>query len=152
MVRHKCHIYQSHKPHEAFIGIGDKPTLEPLKGVRHTNPIKRALYYQSLLDEGKVDSKAELAKHLGVVRSRISTVLNLLNLDEEIQDFLLGLDDGDERLRFFNERRLRPIALIKGKGIQKEQFWKIIEANDWEVSLCRHPASKFHNGIVSVST
>ena len=124
--RHKCHIYQAHKPHSAFIGIGGKPALEPLKGVRHTNPIKRALYYQSLLDGGKVDSKAELAKHLGVVRSRVSTVLNLLNLDEEIQDFLLELDDGDERLKVLNERRLRPIALMKDREVQKERFWKLI--------------------------
>ena len=127
MARHKCHIYQTHKPHEAFIGIGEKPALEPLEGVRHINPIKRALYYQSLLDEGKVDSKAELAKHLGVARSRVSTVLNLLNLDEEIQDFLLGLDDGDERLKILNERRLRPIALMKDREMQKERFWELID-------------------------
>jgi len=30
----------------------------------------------------------------------------------DIQDFLLGLDDGDERLKILNERRLRPIALM----------------------------------------
>ena len=107
LARHKCHIYQTHKAHEAFIGIGKKPVLEPLEGVRHTHPIKRALYYQQLLDEGKVDSHAELARHLGVVRSRVSTVLNVLNLDKEIQDFLLLLEDGDGRLEMFNELECR---------------------------------------------
>ncbi|MCZ6633989.1 MAG: hypothetical protein O7G87_11335 [bacterium] len=76
----------------------------------------------------KVDSKAELAKHLGVVRSRVSTILNLLNLDDEIQSFMLSLDDDDKRLKALNERRLRPIALIKKKGIQKERFWNLLVA------------------------
>ena len=67
-------------------------------------------------------------------RSRVSTVLNLLNLDEEIQNLLLGLDDEDERLVLFNERRLRPIALIKEKGIQKGKFFDLIGENE-DVSL-----------------
>jgi hypothetical protein len=64
----------------------------------------------------------------------VSTVLNLLNLDEEIQNLLLGLDDEDERLVLFNERRLRPIALIKEKGIQKGKFFDLIGENE-DVSL-----------------
>ena len=63
---------------------------------------------------------------MGIVRSRVSTVLNLLNIDEEIQDFLLSLDDDDRWFKILNERRLRPIALIKEKGIQIERFWELI--------------------------
>ena len=73
-----------------------------------------------------MDSHAELADHLNVVRSRVSTVLNLLNLDEEIQDFLLSLSDDDKRLKVLNERKLRPIALIKDREAQKRRFWQMI--------------------------
>lgn len=73
-----------------------------------------------------MDFHAELAEHLGVVRSRVSVVLNLLNLDEEIQSYILGLDDTDERLEVLNERRLRPIALIRDKEIQNEEFWNLV--------------------------
>ena len=52
-----------------------------------------------------MDSHAELAKHFGMVRFRVSTVLNLLGLDDdEILEFLLDLDDADERLKLLNER------------------------------------------------
>lgn len=39
---------------------------------------------------------------------------------------ILLLEDGDGRLEMFNERRLRPIALMKEKEIQKEQFWNLL--------------------------
>ena len=126
----KFQVFQIHRSNTPFIGIGKKPVLDAVTGVRHTNPIKRALYYQQLLDESRVDSHAELAEHLGVVRSRVSTILNLLNLNDEIRSFMLRLDDDDERLKLLNERRLRPLALIKEKGIQKEQFWDLIGGND----------------------
>ena len=35
-------------------------------------------YYQSLLDSGKFESRAALARHLGVSRARVTQVLNRL--------------------------------------------------------------------------
>ncbi len=87
------------------------------------------------------DSHAELAKHLGVDRSRVSVVLNLLKLDEEIKEFILGLSDGDVRLKVLNERRLRLIALVKDREVQKEQFWKILNPCPFRV-FSRSPSAQ----------
>ena len=40
--------------------------------------MERAQYYQSLLDSGVVESRAELARHLGVSRARVTQVLRRL--------------------------------------------------------------------------
>jgi len=40
--------------------------------------MKLARYYQSLLDSGKVESRAALARFLGVSRARVTQVLNRL--------------------------------------------------------------------------
>ena len=37
-----------------------------------------ARYYQSLLDSGEVETRAELARYLGVSRARVTQVLNRL--------------------------------------------------------------------------
>lgn len=46
-----------------------KPTRDPLRLAR---------YYQSLLDSGKFQSRAALARHLGVSRARVTQVLRRL--------------------------------------------------------------------------
>ncbi len=43
------------------------------------DPLKLARYYQSLLDSGKFESRAALARYLGVSRARVTQVLNRLN-------------------------------------------------------------------------
>ena len=43
-----------------------------------TDPLRIALYYQSLLDSGKFESRAALARFLGVSRARVTQVLNRL--------------------------------------------------------------------------
>jgi hypothetical protein len=42
------------------------------------DPLRLARYYQSLLDSGKFESRAALARHLGVSRARVTQVLNRL--------------------------------------------------------------------------
>ena len=43
------------------------------------DPLKLARYYQSLLDSGKFENRAALARYLGVSRARVSQVLRLLD-------------------------------------------------------------------------
>ena len=44
--------------------------------------MRLARYYQALLDSGKFESRAALARHLGVSRARVTQVLNRLkNVD-----------------------------------------------------------------------
>jgi hypothetical protein len=39
------------------------------------DPLKLARYYQSLLDSGKFESRAALARYLGVSRARVTQIL-----------------------------------------------------------------------------
>ena len=48
---------------------GEKPARDPLQLAR---------YYQSLLDTGKFESRAALARFLGVSRARVTQVLSRL--------------------------------------------------------------------------
>jgi hypothetical protein len=43
------------------------------------DPLKLARHYQSLLDSGQFESRAALARHLGVSRARVTQVLKRLN-------------------------------------------------------------------------
>ena len=43
------------------------------------DPLRLARYYQSLLESGKFESRASLARFLGVSRARVTQVLNRLN-------------------------------------------------------------------------
>lgn len=51
-----------------------KPKAEEPPKPRH-DPLHLARYYQSLLDSGKFESRAALARFLGVSRARVTQVL-----------------------------------------------------------------------------
>lgn len=93
----------------------------------YPNPLKEARRYKQLLDEGQATSQADLARSLGVSRAKVTQMLNLLKLDEEIQEFVLNLDDTDERLRVLTERKLRVLARIADKRAQGHRFWRFVE-------------------------
>ncbi len=65
-----------------------------------------------VFDIGILESRADLARILDVFRAKVTQMLNLLKLDEEIQEFMLGLEDTDKRLGVVTERRLRQISKI----------------------------------------
>jgi hypothetical protein len=56
-----------------------KSKTEPAPKERR-DPLKLARYYQSLLDSGKFESRAALARYLGVSRARVTQVLRRLDL------------------------------------------------------------------------
>jgi hypothetical protein len=78
--------------------------------------------------QGKVKSRAELAKKEGVSRARITQILNLLNLAPEIQSYLLTFADR-KTLQILTERRLRTIAKITNQKQQMKKFRKLIFEN-----------------------
>ncbi|MFI4851974.1 MAG: hypothetical protein ACIAZJ_22950 [Gimesia chilikensis] len=45
--------------------------------------MRLAFYYQSMLDSGEVSTRAELARHLGVSRARVTQVLNRLKPSQD---------------------------------------------------------------------
>ena len=52
--------------------------IDPGKATR--DPLRLARYYRSLLDSDKFESRAALARFLGVSRARVTQVLNRLKL------------------------------------------------------------------------
>lgn len=84
----------------------------------YVNPITLALRYQALLK--KHDNYSELAKSLKVSRVRVFQVLNLLNLNDKIKNYLLSVED--PKLCLFTERRLRPLTRIKDPDEQVKLF------------------------------
>ena len=90
-----------------------------------TNIFREAVRCKSILDEGEVTSRTALARREGVSRARITQILDLLKLDQDIQDFLLGLDAEDPRLRNVTERKLRELVKLPAEE-QRAMFWSII--------------------------
>ena len=131
-------IYQEFKNRTPIFYIG---TFEPTDPKTYTNSIKVALHYKRLLKQGLVQSKADLARHLGVSRAKVTQMLNLLKLDVDIRDFMLELEDTDERLRVLTERRLRPLTQRGDRNVQRTQFWKIVGTQISDVDLERYSHS-----------
>ena len=119
------HIRRNKKP---IIAIGHKPKKQFVtQKLQHLNYIKRALYYHELLQKGHVQSQTELAKHVGISRTKTRLTLQLLKLDEEIKDFILRLDDTDPGLDFLSVYRLQPLLQLKSKERQRRKFREMIE-------------------------
>ena len=52
--------------------------------------------------------------------------MGLLKLPEEIQRFLLGLND-QRAIRFFSERRIRPLLMTQDATRQMAEFNRMLE-------------------------
>jgi ParB-like chromosome segregation protein Spo0J len=78
-----------------------------IKPVRtHPNPLLVALKYKSLLNTPGIDSQANLARKVGVSPARISQMLRLLKLPQEIQQAVIRMGDPLPP-REVTERKLR---------------------------------------------
>jgi hypothetical protein len=55
------------------------------------DPLKLERYYQSLMDSGKFENRAALARHLGVSRARVTQVLRRI---KNVQKRNSGRQDG----------------------------------------------------------
>lgn len=77
-----CLVTRSRKDRNVhLLPRGDlSATLGPSKSTKAKHdPLARARFYQALLDEGIVESRAALARHLGVSRARVTQVLKRLS-------------------------------------------------------------------------
>jgi hypothetical protein len=69
--------------------------------------IHKAILWQKMLDDGVVESLNQIAEKEGLTtRARVTQIMNLLKLPDEMREFLLGLDQPGE-IRKYSERRLR---------------------------------------------
>jgi hypothetical protein len=78
-----------------------QPLDRPKKHIIHN-----AIQWKKMLDDGQVGSLSELAKKVGLTRARVTQIMNLLKLPDELQKFLVDLNDPKE-IRRYSERRLR---------------------------------------------
>jgi hypothetical protein len=68
--------------------------------------IHKAIRWKKMLDDGAVRSMSEIAGNEGLTRARVAQIMNLLKLPAEVKEFLVGLDDSREIMKY-SERRLR---------------------------------------------
>ena len=112
MIRDKCFVYQVFTNRQAQIRIG-KHAEKSQK--RFANPILVAQNYRSILDADDNLNQAKLAKREGVSRARVTQILNLLDLDQDIQDYVCGLADTDLRFKVLTDRSLRELVRLPPK-------------------------------------
>lgn len=97
-----------------IISIGYKRSEDrkaaPKKKSRVSWPKKHVIYkaikWEKVLEDGKVKSLSEVARNEGLTRARVTQIMNLLKLSDEVKEFLAGLEDSKE-IREYSERRLR---------------------------------------------
>ncbi len=96
--------------------------IEPV----YASPLLEANKYADILrNDPFVKSQADLAREMGVSRVRITQVMNLLKLAPEVQEQLLRLED-EKAVRFFSERRLRPLIQLEDPKRQIREFQKML--------------------------
>lgn len=116
-------IYHEIRNRRVFIGIG-MPPVEPQKV--YECPLLEARRYENLFKEPLIKTQSDIAREMGITRARVSQIMALLKLAPEIQRELLALQD-QRSLRFFSERRLRPLLNIKEPSKQIQEFNKLKE-------------------------
>ncbi len=70
-----------------------KPKLNNISKLQYRNPIYLARQWQQDLDKGKYSSRADLSRKLGVSRARVTQILNLLKLPEDIIQKVCAIGD-----------------------------------------------------------
>ena len=90
-----------------------------------TKALKKARKWRALIDSGRVESRAGIAREEGVSRARVTQVLGLLNLAPEIREHVLSMPSTNGH-RPLSERSLRPLIglspsrqLVQFKRLQR---------------------------------
>jgi len=87
--------------------------------------LRKAIEWKDSLESGKVASQAEIARHEGVTRARVTQIMSLLRLAPDIQEKILT-PLGTLHRRPLTERMLRPIEAISNQTDQLSQFERLL--------------------------
>jgi len=87
--------------------------------------LRKAIEWKDSLESGKVASQAEIARHEGVTRARVTQIMGLLRLAPDIQEKILT-PLGTLHRRPLTERMLRPIEAISNQTDQLSQFERLL--------------------------
>ena len=112
----------------AFTSEPPPPPREPLRRpAKVARLLAMAHKLQRLIDEGKVEDRAALARQLGVSRARITQILDLTLLAPDIQEEVLFMDavDGVEPV---SERALRQVAATASWHLQRRELGAALDA------------------------
>ena len=101
--------------------------------IRKPSPLEEALKYAEVLKEPSIVSKAQVGERFGVSRARVCQLLNLLELDYNIKEYILSIENVKEH-NYFTERKLRDIAVIKDKHEQLKKFSELLQDMRLELS------------------
>jgi hypothetical protein len=93
-----------------------------------TNAVQTGVRFVEYLNQNPNATYDELAADAGLTRARVCQMIALCRrLPTEITDFLMDTDD-PETLKFFTERRLRPLTFKATEDEKINRFNEIIEA------------------------
>ena len=94
------------------------------------HPLLLAYEFQELLEAGAVNNRAEIARLYGLSRARVTRIMSLLQLPDEIQAYVIVLPSQEQRR--YSGRRLRNILGIEGDETRWEAFEELVK----RVSQC----------------
>jgi hypothetical protein len=95
-------------------------------GLKRDNPILKGLRWLGVFEDESVRTYAQAAEIIGVSRERVYQLTSLVTkLPPRIKDFLAGTED-PVLLRFFTERRLRPLTMLSDAEVQMAQFGELL--------------------------
>jgi len=97
----------------------DDPDPTALRGA--ASMVAWARIFQRALDAGWVANRAELARHLGVTKSRITSIMNLCSLDHDVQEAILAGDYGA-----ISEHAIRGICKLSSADAQRAALAKLL--------------------------
>ena len=89
---------------------------------------------------GKVVHMAEIARSTGVSRARVTQIMNLLHLPQEILAHVATLDTPEE-MRLFGERNLRRLLALPTTAAQFVAFARMCDRGEMEPRIRSTPVS-----------
>lgn len=101
-----------------------KSHLEKPQDSAYRHPLALAYEFQELLEAEVVNKRAEIARRCGLSRARVTQVMKLLKLPEDIQEYVMALPPREQRL--YSGRRLREIVGIRAKKRQLAAFDSLV--------------------------
>ena len=142
-----CLFVRGDKPKElaAIAKITARQWHRYKNGRHRDNPILKGLQCLKVFEDESVRTYAQAAEILGVSRERVYQLTALVTkLPPQIKDFLIGTED-PAVLRFFTERRLRPLTMIPDGEKQMAQFAELLTSAK-DGTNCLSMGNALHGG------
>ncbi len=101
----------------------DAPAISTGRVPRVSRLMALAIRFDQLLRDGVVKNQAELAVLGQVSRTRLTQIMNLLNLTPDIQEQVLFMPEVSRGRNALSEREIRPIAAMADWDEQR-RIWR----------------------------